>query len=163
MHVDKKWWFMTEQDYKRYLTVRETPPKSSISNKNNIVKVMMLSALARPWFNVQGVCTFNSKIGIWAFVDTHKAKRTTKLHNKDDKYLVPKPKITQNVYQNMLIQKVLPAICRVFPQNNRNVVIQQDGAKVHTSGKSMKWLKAQGICVMEWPPQSPDLNPIEHL
>ena len=47
VHVDKKWWFMTEQDYKCYLTVRETPPKCSISKKNNIVKVMMLSALAK--------------------------------------------------------------------------------------------------------------------
>ena len=97
VHIDKKWWFMTEQDYKCYLPVRETPPKCSRSNKNNIVKVMMLSALARPRFNAQGVCSFDGKIGIWAFVDTHKAKRTTKLHNKDDKYLVPKPKITRNI------------------------------------------------------------------
>ena len=85
------------------LNCQRNTTKRSISNKNNIVKVMMLSALARPRFNAQGVCTFDGKIGIWAFVDTHKAKRTTKLHNKDDEYLVPKPKITRNVYRNMLI------------------------------------------------------------
>lgn len=40
----------------------------------------------------------------------------------------------------------------------------QDNAPVHTSGYTINWLAEKGIHVLiEWPPYSPDLNPIEHL
>ena len=42
--------------------------------------------------------------------------------------------------------------------------LMQDGATVHTSRSTRNWLKRQRIRVVEgWPPQSPDLNPIENL
>ena len=39
----------------------------------------------------------------------------------------------------------------------------QDNAPIHTSRKSREWLQSHGITTIEWPPYSPDLNPIEHL
>ncbi len=36
-------------------------------------------------------------------------------------------------------------------------------APIHTSRLAREWLAEHGIDVMEWPPYSPDLNPIEHL
>ena len=39
----------------------------------------------------------------------------------------------------------------------------QDNASIHTSRLARQWFEENGIDVMEWPPYSPDLNPIEHL
>ena len=39
----------------------------------------------------------------------------------------------------------------------------QDGAPVHTAKVVKTWLASNNIQCLEWPPQSPDLNPIENL
>ena len=38
----------------------------------------------------------------------------------------------------------------------------QDGAPCHTSRHSMGWLRKEGVQVLPWPGNSPDLNPIEN-
>ena len=43
-------------------------------------------------------------------------------------------------------------------------VFMQDGASCHTSGETKEWLALKNITVLSpWPPNSPDLNPIENL
>ena len=44
-----------------------------------------------------------------------------------------------------------------------NIIFQQDNDSKHTSGLAKQWFKDDGIDVLLWTPQSPDLNPIEHL
>jgi hypothetical protein len=39
----------------------------------------------------------------------------------------------------------------------------QDNAPVHTAYHSRNWLEEHGIATIDWPPYSPDLNPIEHM
>lgn len=43
------------------------------------------------------------------------------------------------------------------------LVFMQDNAPIHTAEAVALWFRENGINVMEWPPYSPDMNPIEHL
>ena len=43
------------------------------------------------------------------------------------------------------------------------LVFMQDNAPIHKARKITEWMQEQGIEIMEWPPYSPDMNPIEHL
>jgi hypothetical protein len=42
-------------------------------------------------------------------------------------------------------------------------IFQQDNARIHTAERTQEWFESHGIWVVEWPPHSPDLNPIEHV
>ncbi|KAK3539696.1 hypothetical protein QTP70_012026 [Hemibagrus guttatus] len=65
------------------------------------------------------------------------------------------------VYQKILKENVRPSVCDL--KLKRTWVLQQDNDPKHTSKFTSEWLKKNKMKTLEWPSQSPDLNPIEML
>ena len=64
-------------------------------------------------------------------------------------------------YQNILNFHLRPTAQRWFGRHQW--WYQQDNAPAHKAVSTWQWLQNHHIQVMEWPPYSPDLNPIENL
>ena len=64
-------------------------------------------------------------------------------------------------YQKILNENLIPFWHRVV--TNGVWYFQQDNAPPHTTKSTFEFFRSKGIKVLDWPPQSPDLSPIENL
>jgi len=62
----------------------------------------------------------------------------------------------------VLEPKLLSSARDIFGQGEP-FTFQQDDAPCHTAKKCMNWFKAHHVSLLQWPGNSPDLNPIENL
>ncbi|KAK3574300.1 hypothetical protein QTP86_004352 [Hemibagrus guttatus] len=72
-----------------------------------------------------------------------------------------KTKVTTPVYQEILEHFMLPSADQLF--EDADFIFQQDLAPAHTVKSTKSWLNDHGVGVLDWPANSPDLNPIENL
>lgn len=63
-------------------------------------------------------------------------------------------------YRNILSDVMLPYASWEMPLA---WVFQHDNDPKHTSKLVKQWISSENLCMLDWPAQSPDLNPIENL
>lgn len=70
--------------------------------------------------------------------------------------------MNQHQYIEVLENHMLPSARNIAGLRNR-FVFQHDNAPCHKAMRVGEYLATHNVRVLDWPPQSPDLNPIEHL
>ena len=60
-----------------------------------------------------------------------------------------------NIFRNEFLD-----IIEYYDLDHSKIVFKQDNDPKHTSKKACEWFQTNNIRLLDWPPQSPDLNPI---
>jgi hypothetical protein len=146
VHVDEKWFFLTEQQMQMYLAPGEEPPLRVCQKKDHILKVMFLAAVARPRYDENGHCIFDGKIGMWPFVERVAARRQS-VNRKRGAIVTMPISCTRRIYRQMLVEDVIPAIRAKWPEQNCDFILQQGGAALdaHFSRRHGIW-----ACSKNW-------------
>ena len=71
--------------------------------------------------------------------------------------------ITSDTYQRVLNDNLLPFLGDLPLSKRVNTIFQQDNAPPHRARATRDFLQQAAIPVTDWPPLSPDLNPIENV
>lgn len=129
--------------------------EQSYNAKNDVVYSATFEDIPENFRTVKRFQNKNS-VMVWAAV-SHNGKLPLKFIDKG-------VKINAEYYkQEVLTTHLLPHANRLYPK--KNWIFQQDSAPSHRSKTTQKWLQANCpklIKQEDWPPSSPDLNPLDY-
>ena len=81
--------------------------------------------------------------------------------------LGPLIEVNTRLYSSKYISNILVPFLQTFWKNfmrrKPQAKFMQDNAPCHKSKKVLSWFGSKKVSILDWPPQSPDLNPIENL
>ena len=112
---------------------------------------------------------FPPKVMVWGAMTS---SCTSKLHIVPQKVSMDAVYYQENILQEILVPMLRrtrttgPLDGRKCPDIMSEMTFMQDGARCHTAATTLQWLQDHEIKFWgkeEWPPNSPDLNPIENL
>lgn len=72
-----------------------------------------------------------------------------------------KSKVSATVYLNVLEDFMIPSAEDLY--GDADFIFQQDLAPAHIARSTKTWFDGHAITVLDWPANSPELNPIENL
>ncbi len=72
-----------------------------------------------------------------------------------------KSTVNAGIYQDILERFMLPSADKLY--GDADFIFQQDLAPAHTAKGTKSWFNNHGVIVLDWPANSPDLNPIENI
>ena len=163
--IDEKWFFTHSTGLRLKVPPGVTPPKRGVQGRSHIPKVMALVAVARP----RPEYDFNGFIGAFRVGETYVAKRSSKNHQKGDRYHKDKS-MDSELFIDMMISKVFRSIYRKMTWATE-IAVQLDNAPGHASAATWEALNAslatsnvrngRNIRLIFQPAKSPDTNVLD--
>ncbi len=103
--------------------------------------------------NVQKVVKYGGgNVMVWGCITANGPGRLHRVEGKMD----------AKQYCDILTESLLGTL-QDYGLSHRDIIFQQDNDPKHTSKLAQGWFWKNGMAVMTWPPNSPDMNILEHV
>ena len=90
-------------------------------------------------------------------------KKTSKIQKRGKK----KGQLVESITSQDYVEQILEGHVKRWYEGLKDLgyrpIFMQDNAPIHNNGLVRAWFKKNNIEVLEWPPDSPDLNPDEYM